>query len=423
MRFCITGDQLSRKVLGTVLKALYLTGIAGITVCFSIRDSKSNLIRETVIEAGSNVKIESFFRKVPDDAEFITDLSSIDFNTPAVYKIKLHHDILFDDTVTLRIEDTTAPTAEGLTKTVLSYGELPEAKDMVENAYDLSGISSIEYENKPDITGGGTIKAPIRVTDNYGNSSVIQATIISTEDTTAPVIRGVKNVTVTQGEQPDLSAGVYATDDISKNVSVKIDASDLDFTLPGKYKIYYTAQDDAGNKATAEATVTVEKKAETPVKKVAKKKAAPVKKKPDYSKVNQLAAKLLKKLKKGSDVETARAIFKWVHKNITYVHDGSKMTGKKAAYYGLTRRTGNCRVYAWTCKILLDKAGIKNMIVQRYPVTTRHYWNLVYMNGGWYHCDATPFLDHHGIYFKLTDAQLDKHHKFKKSKYPARATS
>ena len=63
------------------------------------------------------------------------------------------------------------------------------------------------------------------------------------------------------------------------------------------------------------------------------------------------------------------------------------------------------------------------MIVSRYPVTTRHYWNLVYMNGGWYHCDATPFLDHPKIYFKLTDAQLDKHHKFKKSKYPARATS
>ncbi len=417
------GDQLSKKVLGTVLKALYLAGIAGITVSFSIRDSKSNLIREAVIEAGNKVKIESFFRKVPDDAEFITDLSSVDFNTPAVYKIRLHHDILFDDTVTLRIEDTTAPTAEGLTKTVLSYGELPEAKDMVKNAFDLSGISSIEYETRPDITCGGTIKAPIRVTDSYGNSSVIQATLISTEDTTAPVIRGVKDVTVTQGEQPDLSAGVYATDDISNNVSVKIDASALDFTLPGKYKIYYTAQDDVGNKATAESTVTVTKKAEAPVKKVAKKKATPVKKKPDYSKVNQLAAKLLKKLKKGSDVDTARAIFKWVHKNIHYVHDGSKMTGKKAAYYGLTRRTGNCRVYAWTCKILLDKAGIKNMIVQRYPVTTRHYWNLVYMNGGWYHCDATPFLDHRGIYFKLTDAQLDKHHKFKKSKYPARATS
>ena len=414
---------MSRKALGTVLKALYLAGIAGITVCFSIRDAGSNIIREAVTEAGVPVKIESFFKKLPDDAEFITDLSSIDFNTPAVYKIKVHHDIVFDDTVTVRIEDTTAPTADGLTKKVLSYGELPEAKDMVENAFDLNGISSVEYDKTPDITGGGTVQVPIRVTDNYGNYSITQATFIVTEDTKAPVIRGIKDVTVTQGENPDLSAGVYAKDDVTDNVSVKIDASNLDYTVPGKYKIIYTARDDAGNTATAESTVTVKKKPEVPVKKVAKKKTAPTKKKIDYSKVNQLAAKLVKKLRKGSDVETARAIFKWVHKNITYVHDGSKMTGKKAAYFGLTRRTGNCRVYAWTCKILLDKAGIKNMIVSRYPVTTRHYWNLVYLNGGWYHCDATPFLDHRGIYFKLTDAKLDKHHKFKKNKYPARATS
>lgn len=415
---------MSKKVLGTVLKALYLVGIAAITVVFSVRDSKFNLHDELILEAGNPVKIEYFFDKVPDDAKFITDMSSIDINVPAVYKIKLHHDIVFDETVTLNIVDTTGPLANGLTKTIYSYDELPDAKDMVRDVYDLSGISSVEYVEKPDISNGGTIDVPIRVTDNYGNTSVIRSTLIVTNDTTAPVIHGIKDISVPQGENPDLSTGVYASDDISKNISVRIDASKLDYTIPGKYEISYIAKDDAGNTATAVSTVTVTKKEEKKteaVKKTAKKKA--VKRKPDYGKVNQLAAKLVKKLKRGSDVETARAIFKWVHKNITYVHNGSKLTGKKAAYYGLTRRTGNCRVFAWTCKILLDKAGIRNMIVSRYPITTRHYWNLVYMNGGWYHCDATPFLDHPKIYFKLTDAQLDKHHKFKKSKYPARATS
>ena len=413
---------MKRKTLGTVLKVLYLAGIVAITVAFSIRDSKANLIREAVIEAGSPVKIGSFFGKTPDDAEFITDLSSIDTNTPAVYKLKVHHDIFFNETVTLRIEDTTAPAATGVTRTVLSYEELPEAKEMVENVYDLSGISSIEYDKTPDITNGGIIKAPVRVTDNYGNSSVVQATFVVTKDTTAPVIYGIKDITVAQGENPDLSSGVYAADNVSKNVSVRIDASKLEIAVPGTYEISYTAKDDAGNTATAVSTVKVIKKS-APVKKTVKKKAVKVKKKPDYGKVDQLAAKLLKKLKRGSDVETARAIFKWVHKNIHYAHNGSRLTGKKAAYYGLTKRSGNCRVFAWTCKLLLDKAGIRNMIVSRYPVTTRHYWNLVYMNGGWYHCDATPFRDHMSLYFKLTDAQLDKHHKFKKNKYPARATS
>lgn len=414
---------MSKKILGTALKALYLTGIAAITVVFSIRDSKANLNRETVVEAGNPVKIESFFGKVPDDAEFITDLSSIDINTPSVYKIKVHHDIVFDDTVTLRIEDTTAPVAKGLYKTINSYEELPEAKDMVENAYDLSGISSIEYEEKPDITQAGIVYAPIRITDNYGNSSVTQAAFLVSKDTTAPVIYGIRDLSVKQGENPDLATGVYASDAVSKNISVRIDASKLDITVPGTYEITYTAKDDAGNTATAVSKVTVTKKQTIRTKKnPASKKKTGVKRKPAYRKVDQLAVKLLKKLRRGSDVETARAIFKWVHKNIHYVHNGSKLTGKKAAYYGLTRHSGNCRVFAWTAKLLLDKAGIRNMIVSRYPVTTRHYWNLVYMNGGWYHCDATPFSGHPGLYFKLTDAQLDKWHKFKKSKYPARAT-
>ena len=409
----------------TALKVLYLAGIAAITVVFSIRDSKINLKREAVIEAGSPIKLESFFDKVPEDAGFVTDLSSIDTNVPSVYRIKVHHDIVFDETVTLRIEDTTAPVADGLYKTINSYDELPEAKDMVENVYDLSGISSIVYAEKPDITNGGIIHAPIRITDNYGNSSVILATFVVNNDTAAPVIYGVKDLTVTQGENPDLAAGIYATDNVSKNISVRIDASRLDITVPGKYEISYIAKDDAGNTATASSTGTVSRKKTVTVKakKTTAKKTIRVKKKTSYGNVDQLASRLVKKLTRSSDVETARAIFKWAHKNIHYVHNASKLTGKKAAYYGLTKHSGNCRVFAWTCKILLDKAGIRNMIVSRYPVTTRHYWNLVYMNGGWYHCDATPFRDHPKLYFKLTDAQLDKHHKFKKSKYPARATS
>ena len=413
---------MSKKGLETALKALYLAGIAAITVVFSIRDSKANLNRETVVEAGNPVKIESFFDKVPDDAEFITDLSSIDINVPSVYKIKVHHDIVFDDTVTLRIEDTTAPVANGLFKTINSYEELPEAKEMVENAYDISGISSIEYEKRPDISKGGIVYVPIRLTDNYGNSSVTQAAFIVSKDTTAPVIYGIRDLSVKQGEKPELATGVYASDDVSKNISVRIDASKLDITVPGIYEISYIAKDDAGNTATAVSKVTVTKKQTINTKKRPAKKKSAVKKKPAYGKVDQLASKLAKKLRRGSDVETARAIFKWVHKNIHYVHNGSKLTGKRAAYYGLTSHSGNCRVFAWTAKILLDKAGIRNMIVSRYPVTTRHYWNLVYMNGGWYHCDATPFRGHTGLYFKLTDAQLDKWHKFKKSKYPARAT-
>jgi hypothetical protein len=80
----------------------------------------------------------------------------------------------------------------------------------------------------------------------------------------------------------------------------------------------------------------------------------------------------LKKLKRGSDVETARAIFNWVHKNVHYVYSSSRLSGKRAAYEGLAKHKGNCRVIAYTCQILLNKAGIPNMIVTRYPLITKN---------------------------------------------------
>ena len=391
------------------------------TVLLSIRDSKANLKKEAVIEAGSSIRIEDFFSKLPEDAGFVTDISSIDTAVPAVYKLKVRYSFVFTDTVSLRIEDTTAPTGDGLTKSILSYEALPDASEMVENVYDLNGIASIEYDVTPDTAEGGDIYAPIRLTDCYGNSSVIPAKLVVIKDLSSPEIHGIADISIVQGETPDLSSGVYATDDISKNIPVRIDASKLKTDVPGKYEIIYHARDDAGNTTVRKSTVTVTAK---PAPEKQAKKKAPVKKKTvDYSRADKIAEALVKKLKKGSATETARAIFKWVHKNIHYVHSGSKLTGKKAAYQGLTKHSGNCRVYAYTCQLLLNKAGIRNMIVTRYPVTTHHYWNLVYLDGGWYHCDATPFRSHPSIYFKLTDAQLDKYHKFKKSKYPARATS
>ena len=395
----------------------------------SIRDSKANLKREVVLEAGNPIRIEDFFYKDPDDAEFITDISSIDTSIPAIYNLKLHYDVLFNETVSLKIEDTTAPTADGLTKKMFSYEKVPEASEMVDNVYDLSGISSIEYEYDVDVSAGGDVIAPVRITDSYGNSALIFTKFEVTVDSKGPKIYGVKDITIVQGETPDLSGGIIAIDNYSKNMPVRIDASKLDIDKPGTYEVVYKVQDDAGNVTTEIATVTVKKK-ETPKKVSKKSKTKKTTKKykrktPSYySKVDKMAASLVKKLKRGSDVETARAIFNWVHKNVHYVHSSSRYSGKRAAYEGLTKHRGNCRVFAYTCQILLNKAGIKNMIVTRYPVTsTEHFWNLVYINGGWYHCDATPFRSHPSLYFKLTDKQLDKYHRFKKSKYPARATS
>ena len=140
--------------------------------------------------------------------------------------------------------------------------------------------------------------------------------------------------------------------------------------------------------------------------------------------VYDIADNILADLQCDNDVDTARAIFNWVHSHIYYQTVHGNPTYEEAAYMGFTRKTGDCYVYFSCAKMLLDRARIPNLMVKRYPVVKNgHYWNLVQLNGEWYHCDATVFKDHPDLYFMLTDEEIaDSHHEFDSSLYPARAS-
>ena len=140
--------------------------------------------------------------------------------------------------------------------------------------------------------------------------------------------------------------------------------------------------------------------------------------------VYDIADELLMSLKCDNDVDTAREIFNWVHSNIYYQHVSGSLTYEEAAYMGFMNRTGDCYVYFSCAKMLLDRARIPNLMVKRYPVVRNgHFWNLVQLNGEWYHCDATVFKDHPDLYFMLTDDEIaDKYHEFDGSLYPERAS-
>lgn len=138
----------------------------------------------------------------------------------------------------------------------------------------------------------------------------------------------------------------------------------------------------------------------------------------------EVAENILYDLRCDNDIDTAYNIFDWVHSNILYQTIFEDQSYEDAAYMGFTRRSGDCYVYFSCAKMLLDCAGIPNIMVTRYPVVTNgHYWNLVQLNGEWYHCDATVFRDRYEMYFMCTDDEIDDgHHDFDHSLYPERAS-
>ena len=87
-------------------------------------------------------------------------------------------------------------------------------------------------------------------------------------------------------------------------------------------------------------------------------------------------------------------------------------------------RKGDCFVFAATAKELLTLAGIPNIDVVRLTTNPSHYWNLVYIDEGWYHFDCTPRKDK-SEFLLLTDAELETYstanentHAYDKTLYP-----
>lgn len=145
----------------------------------------------------------------------------------------------------------------------------------------------------------------------------------------------------------------------------------------------------------------------------------------EHRDVYDIADKILSQIKCDNDIDTARAIFTWVHSHIYYQTIGHSQTYEEAALMGFTKKAGDCYVYFSCSKMLLDRAEIPNLMVKRYPVKkSAHFWNLVQLDGKWYHCDATVYKDHPEMYFMCTDDEIgDKYHQFDKSLYPERASN
>lgn len=245
-----------------------------------------------------------------------------------------------------------------------------------------------------------------------------------TKDKKAPVIRGWIGKKSSCGKDVyricysdqknafDFTKNVSAIDDRDGEVKVRVDTSRINWKKNGIYKVTYTAVDRAGNKASAWASVQV----------IASGTA------------EDMADEVLKGIirKDWSDERKARAIYRYVRSQCTYISSSAHQPWRETAIQGLRYHSGDCYMFYSISKLLLTRAGIPNIVVTRYPVYhgMRHFWNMVYVRGGWYHFDTTPrggTRGRNGNFCLLTDAQLYSYStgyifQFRKSSYPARAT-
>lgn len=239
-------------------------------------------------------------------------------------------------------------------------------------------------------------------------------------DKKAPVIKGLVKDKSYQGDDCYItifsdkknfkfSKYIKATDNRDGKVKIFVNTKKVKWKKRGNYKVRITAKDKAGNVAKSWVKIHVEPK----------------------GMLSEMADDILKKIvkKSWSDEKKCRAIYTYVQGHISYIDSNVRVSWQTAAEQSVKYGYGNCFNYYAMSKLLISRCGIPNLEITRYPAAygNHHWWNLVYVKGGWYHFDTTPRI-RRGYLCLLTNAQLQEYcwrtgstFYYKESLYPKRA--
>lgn len=372
-----------------------------------------NLKKSVNSELGFTLPEATAFLYSPtEEATFVTDISSVNVMMEGTHEITLLVDGQ-EIVSTLHIKDTMAPklvltTAETWLNKPLEATKFIDYNETTDNSDAFDTVYAVE----PDWSVEGEQKVSITAVDASGNSITEEATLVIKKDTKAPVVT-VTDIDIKVGGTVSYKKAVSYYDDIDSKDEMKlsIERSGVNLKEVGTYEVTYTVTDCSGNTTSVVGKINVLN--ESP-------------KWEDEDAIHEKAQGILDSiLKEGmTDREKAKAIYKWIKNNIGYISHSEKGNYTRGAYEGLFKYQGDCFVYASTAKELLTLAGIQNIDIVKATTNPSHYWNLVYIEDGWYHFDSTPRKDK-SEFFLLTDAELEAYssthkntHIFDRSLYP-----
>ena len=294
-------------------------------------------------------------------------------------------------TSTMKIVDTTAPVAQTVDVSIYQNQEVkPEM--FVKDIKDESEVK-VSFKEEVSTKEIGQFDVIVNLTDAYDNATSLECKLNVKKDDVAPVIEGVKNITVVKGKTVSYKKGVTVSDNCDKNIQLNIDTSKVKLDQVGTYEVVYSATDSSNNKTEKKINVQVINENTTAY---------------TLENVYAQADKVLNKIIKPSmsKREKCRQIYNWVHANIGYINDSDKSSWIKGAMVGFTKKRGDCYNYFAVTKALLTRAGIENIDLKATKHT--HFWNFVKVEEGWYHLDTTPRKDRPNLFLR-TDAWMDSY--------------
>ncbi len=294
-------------------------------------------------------------------------------------------------TASIQVVDTTAPEVE--VKDVVAAPDaevLPE--DFVESITDATKVVAA-FMIAPDMTSEEVQTVVLTFTDMGGNTTTKKASLHLGIDTTAPVLSGIYDRTVTVGKAVTYKDGVTAEDDFDGSVEVQVDSSLVNIRAAGSYTVTFSATDAAGNTATQEAVYTF------------------VESEYDSDVIDKMVDDVLDQIITDdmTQYDQAYAIYKYTYEHIAYIGVSFKADDLQTIYKGIVEGSGDCYSYAYISQVMMNKLGIPNVMVHRdsREGETNHYWLIINVGDGWYYYDSCWHrgCSFDGKTFMFTEAQ------------------
>jgi len=312
--------------------------------------------------------------------------------------------------VLLTVEDRTAPEATPVDVDIM-IGEELKPEDFVANVTDASDHLPIliTYYGEEADPYGSDQEIAIKVEDYYGNYTVVNAVLTIRHNTEQPYFKGITPIVSMVGDPIVYMQGVTAYDAFDRDITdrVTVDSSDVDLNTAGVYSVFYKVVDFTGQSFEAEVPVHV---LDLDFARL-------------YEEIDEILVDII--AEDMTQLQQVHAIFSWVRSKITFAQNNDiPGTTYEGAYRALRERRGNGYIFYSISELLLTRAGIPTMPIERIPDTSEtHRWNLINPDGlGWHHFDSYPYPTRIGLgiqrafftasqaaEFTLQIANLDSH--------------
>ncbi|MCL1904426.1 MAG: DUF5011 domain-containing protein [Oscillospiraceae bacterium] len=246
---------------------------------------------------------------------------------------------------------------------------------------------SSAFVETPDWALMGEQTVTVRVTDKIGNYINITPVLNIVKDTVPPVIHGATDVYATIGATVKYRTGITVTDDYDPEPKLSIDSSGVNISLAGEYQVTYTATDRSGNSSQVTVKVVVSPITQTILDDIANQR------------LRQMGVFDIY-----DPLERVKLIHAYVLNNVKFVRNLAYPDNDIVMLYtGLMSMQGDCIISQRMSELFFNIIGIESKRIIN--IWDKHEWNLIKINGLWYHYDATQYYDGVTDTFCFTNAR------------------